>query len=74
MRLTIFYEWSKACVSGGCMNTFCERFLKLSLHTIQYLPRLLQYGDVSELFVSIAQRSTQLQLGEGDNLITPSDQ
>lgn len=56
------------------MNTFCERFLKPSSCTIQYLQRLLQYGDVPELFSLIAQRPKQLQLGEGDNLITQSDQ
>jgi len=73
MWLTIFDERIKACVPSGCMNLFRERSLKLSSCAIQYLPGLLQYGDVPELFSSIAPRPMQLQAGEGDNLITPSD-
>ena len=55
------------------MNIFRERSLKLSSCAIQYLPGLLQYGDVPELFSLIAPRQMQLQAGEGDNLITVSD-
>ncbi len=73
MWLTIFDERIKACVPAGCMNTFRERSLKLSSCAIQYLPGLLQYGDVPELFSLIAPRPMQLQAGEGDNLITASD-
>jgi len=73
MWLTIFDERIKACAPSGCMNIFQERSLKLSSCAIQYLPGLLQYGDVPELFSLIAPRPMQLQAGEGDKLITPSD-
>jgi dienelactone hydrolase len=73
MWLTIFDDRIKACVPSGCMNIFRERSLKLSSCAIQYLPGLLQYGDVPELFSLIAPRPMQLQAGEGDNLITSSD-
>jgi dienelactone hydrolase len=73
MWLTIFDDRIKACVPSGCMNIFRERSLKLSSCAIQYLPGLLQYGDVPELFSLIAPRPMQLQAGEGDNLITASD-
>ncbi|MFQ6036282.1 MAG: alpha/beta hydrolase [Sedimentisphaerales bacterium] len=73
MWLTIFDERIKACVPSGCMNIFRERSLKLSSCAIQYLPGLLQYGDVGELFSLIAPRPMQLQAGEGDSLITASD-
>ncbi len=73
MWLTIFDDRIKACVPSGCMNIFRERSLKLSSCAIQYLPGLLQYGDVPELFSLIAPRPIQLQAGEGDNLITASD-
>jgi dienelactone hydrolase len=73
MWLTIFDGRIKACVPSGCMNIFRERSLKLSSCAIQYLPGLLQYGDVPELFGLIAPRPMQLQAGEGDNLIISSD-
>jgi len=73
MWLSIFDERIKVCVPTGCMNTFRERSLKLSSCGIQYLPGLLQYGDVPELFGLIAPRPMQLQAGEGDGLITLSD-
>ena len=73
MWLTIFDDRIKACVPAGCMNTFRERSLKLSSCGIQYLPGILQYGDVPELFSLIAPRPMQLQAGEGDSLITPAD-
>jgi dienelactone hydrolase len=73
MWLTIFDDRIKASVPAGCMNIFRERSLKLSSCAIQYLPGLLQYGDVPELFSLIAPRPMQLQAGEGDNLITASD-
>jgi len=73
MWLTIFDERVKACIPSGCMNTFRERSLKLSSCGIQYLPGILQYGDVPELFCLIAPRPMQLQVGEQDGLITPED-
>jgi dienelactone hydrolase len=73
MWLTIFDERIKACVPAGCMNTFRERSLKLSSCGIQYLPGILQYGDVAEVFSLIAPRPMQLQAGAQDSLITPSD-
>jgi len=73
MWLTIFDDRVKACVPSGCMNIFRERSLKLSSCAIQYLPGLLQYGDVPELFSLVAPRPMQLQAGEGDSLITASD-
>jgi dienelactone hydrolase len=73
MWLTVFDQRIKACVPAGCMNTFRERSLKLSSCGIQYLPGLLQYGDVPEVFSLIAPRPMQLQAGRHDPLITPVD-
>jgi dienelactone hydrolase len=73
MWLAIYDDRIAACVASGCMNTFRERSLRLSSCGIQYLPGLLQYGDVPELLSTIAPRPMQLQAGEGDRLITPSD-
>ena len=73
MWLTIFEPRIKACVPTGCMNIFRERSLKLSTCGIQYLPGILQYGDVPELFSLIAPRPMQLQTGEGDGLINEAD-
>lgn len=63
----------RACVPSGCMNLFRERSQKLSSCAIQYPFGLLRHGDVSDLFCLIAPRAMQLQAGEGDALITPSD-
>jgi len=73
MWFTLFDPRIKACVASGSMNTFRERSQKLSSCGIQYLPGVLQYGDVPELFGLIAPRPLQLQAGEGDALITPAD-
>ena len=73
MWLTIYDERIKVCVPAGCMNTFRERSLKLSSCGIQYLPGVLRYGDVSDLFCLIAPRPMQLQAGAQDGLITPED-
>ena len=55
------------------MNTFRERSLKLSSCGIQYLPGILQYVDVPDLFCLISPRAMQLQAGAKDGLITPED-
>jgi dienelactone hydrolase len=68
-----FDDRIKAFVASGCMNTFRERSLKLHNCGIQYLPGILRYGDVPELFSAIAPKPLQLQSGEGDNLITDAD-
>ena len=73
MWITVFEERIKACVPAGCMNTFRERSLKLSSCGIQYLPGLLRYGDVPEVFALIAPRPMQLHAGAQDSLITPED-
>ena len=73
MWLTVFEDRIKACVPAGCMNTFRERSLKLSCCGIQFLPGILRYGDVPEAFSLIAPRPMQLQVGEGDGLITLED-
>ena len=73
MWLSIYDARVRACVPAGCMNTFRERSLKLSSCGIQYLPGVLRYGDVPELFSLIAPRPMQLQAGAQDGLITPSD-
>ena len=73
MWLALFDQRIRAAVSAGAMNTFRERSLKLSSCGIQYLPGLLRYGDVPELYSLIAPRALQLQAGEGDGLITPAD-
>jgi dienelactone hydrolase len=73
MWIAAFDDRVRACVSSGAMNTFRERSLKLSSCGIQFLPGLLQYGDVAEVYSLIAPRPLQLQAGEGDGLITPAD-
>jgi len=73
MWVSIYDDRIRACVPSGCMNTFRERSLKLSSCGIQYLPGLLQYGDVPELFSLMAPRPMQLMTGEKDGLITDSD-
>lgn len=73
MWLTIFEDRIKACAPSGCMNVFRERSLKLGGCGIQYPFGLLRYGDVPELLSLIAPRPMQLQAGEQDKLITPSD-
>ena len=73
MWLTLFEPRIRACVPAGCMNTFRERSAKLASCGIQYLPGLLRYGDVPEVFALIAPRPMQLQAGNGDGLITPAD-
>lgn len=73
MWLSIFEARIKACIPAGCMNTFRERSLKLSSCGIQFLPGILQYADVADLFGLIAPRAMQLQAGAKDALITPSD-
>jgi len=73
MWLSIFDERVRACVPSGCMNVFRERSLKLGSCAVQYPFGLLRYGDVPELFSLIAPRPMQLQAGEKDGLITPSD-
>ncbi|MFC1525980.1 dienelactone hydrolase family protein [Candidatus Latescibacterota bacterium] len=73
MWLTIWDERIAACVPSGCMNTFRERSQKLSSCGIQFPFGLLRLGDVPELFSLIAPRPMQLQAGEGDALITPTD-
>ncbi len=73
MWLTVFDDRIKACIPAGCMNTFRERSLKLSSCGIQYLPGLLRYADVPEVFGLVAPRPMQLQSGKGDGLITPAD-
>jgi len=72
MWITVFEERIKACIPAGCMNTFRERSLKLSSCGIQYLPGLLRYGDVPEVFALIAPRPMQLHAGDEDGLI-PDD-
>ncbi len=73
MWLTIFDKRIKACVVSGAMNTFRERSLKMGSCAIQYLPGILKYGDVPELFSLIAPRSMQLQAGTRDPLINDAD-
>lgn len=73
MWFTILDGRVKACVAGGCMNTFRERSLKLSSCGIQYPPGILAYADVADLFSLIAPRPLQLQAGEQDRLLTPGD-
>ncbi|MCK5802957.1 MAG: dienelactone hydrolase family protein [Lentisphaeria bacterium] len=73
MWLAVFEPRLRACVSSGAMNTFRERSLKLSSCAIQYLPGILQYGDVPEIYSLLAPCPLQLQSGECDPLITPAD-
>ena len=73
MWVSAFDERVKACVATGCMNTFRERSLKLTSCGIQYLPGLLQYGDVPEVFGLIAPRALQLMAGTQDGLLNEKD-
>jgi len=73
MWFTVFDERIKVSIPAGCMNTFRERSLKLSSCGIQYLPGLLRYGDVPEVFALIAPRPMQLHVGAKDSLVTPAD-
>ena len=73
MWITIYEPRIRACVPSGCMNTFRERSLKLSSCGIQYLPGLLKYGDVPEVFSLIAPRPMQLQAGAQDGLLNDAD-
>ena len=73
MWLAVRDQRLDATVASGCMNTFRERSQKLSSCGIQYPFGLLQYGDVPEVLSLIAPRPLQVQSGEGDGLITPSD-
>lgn len=66
MWLSAFDERISACVASGCMNTFRERSLKLCCCGIQYLPGLLRYGDVQEVFSLIAPRPLQFIAGKND--------
>ncbi len=73
MWLTVYESRIEACGSSGAMNTFRERYLKLSSRGIRFFPGLLQYGDLPEVHSPIAPRPPRLQCGERDPLITPSD-
>ncbi len=73
MWISIFEERIRAIIAAGCMNTFRERSSKLSSCAIQFLPGVLQYGDVPELLALLAPRSLQLQAGKLDGLITATD-
>lgn len=73
MWLAVHDQRLDVSVASGCMNTFRERSQKLSSCGIQYPFGLLQYGDVPEVLSLIAPRPLQVQSGEGDGLITPSD-
>jgi dienelactone hydrolase len=73
MWLSIFDDRIKASIAAGSMNTFRERSLKLGSCAIQYPFGILQYGDVPELFSLIAPQPLQLQAGQLDSLITPTD-
>ncbi len=61
------------CVPAGCVNKFRERSLKLASCGIQYLPGILQYADVPDLFCLIAPSAMQLESVAKDGLITPED-
>ena len=73
MWFSLFDPRITASVASGSMNLLRERSLKLAGCAIQFLPGVLRYGDVAELFSLIAPRALQLQAGEGDKLITPED-
>ncbi|MFC1479780.1 dienelactone hydrolase family protein [Planctomycetota bacterium] len=73
MWLTVFDKRISVCIASGCMNTFRERSLILSSCGIQYLPGLLRYGDVAEVFSLIAPRPLQLMAGKSDPLLNGED-
>lgn len=62
-----------ATVASGSMNTFRERSLKLASCAVQCPPGLLRYGDVAEVFATIAPRALQLMNGKEDGLTNDAD-
>jgi dienelactone hydrolase len=73
MWLALLDERIAACVLSGCVNVFRERTLKFAGCGIQFPFGLLRYGDVPELLSLIAPRAMQLQAGEADKLLNPTD-
>ncbi len=73
MWITAYEPRIRACVPSGCMNNFRERSRGLGACGIQYLPGMLRYGDVPEVFSLIAPRPMQLQAGEKDKLLNVPD-
>lgn len=62
-----------ATVASGCMNTFRERSLKLRSCAVQCPVGMLRYGDVQEVFSTIAPRPLQLMTGSADKLMMAAD-
>jgi len=69
MWLAAFDERIAAIVASGCMNCFRERSLKLSSCGVQFLPGILAYGDVQEVFATLAPRPLMLTCGQTDALL-----
>lgn len=69
MWLAAFDERISAVVASGCMNCFRERSLKLSSCGVQFLPGILAFGDVQEVFATLAPRPLMLACGEQDTLL-----
>ena len=58
-------------VCAGAFNCFRERSLALSSCGAQYFPGLLRWGDMEEVFSSIAPRPLLVVCGRDDPLIVP---
>ncbi len=69
MWLTAFDDRIAAAVCSGCLNCFRERSLILSSCGAQFFPGLLQYGDVQEVFATIAPRPLMITCGAQDALL-----
>ena len=73
MYMTVFDQRIKACAPSGCANLFRERSSKLSSCGAQFLPGLLKYGDVGEIFSLIAPRPCLHIIGKSDGLLFEED-
>lgn len=58
-----------ACVSSGALNCFRERSLALSSCGAQYFPGLLAWGDVEDVYASLAPRPLLIMAGSADALL-----
>jgi hypothetical protein len=73
MWLAAFDQRIHAAVCSGCLNCFRERSLKLSSCGAQFLPGLLRYGDVEQVFSLIASRPLMIISGKTDALLFADD-
>ena len=69
MWLAAFDQRIRAAVCSGCLNCFRERSLGLTSCGAQFLPGMLRFGDVEDVFGLIAPRALMIMTGAADALI-----